>query len=174
MYAAIVFLPLLATLTDHYGWRIALVVAWLCLSVNLLQNETGYPLVGTAFLVALDGVTFDPAIIRRSMEFGWPLLLNGVLLASKFLRHRGTDAFGRALHSREFVGEVGNKLSGGIGGSRGPYVSNQIQQWAVLFVSNRTDDWRCARGDGADHALFRERQQIFGRSAAARDHNDVD
>ena len=61
-----------------------------------------------------------------------------------------------------------------IGGGRGPQVGDEIEQRGVLLVADRADHRGEAAGHGADHRLVRERQQVFDRTAASGDDDDVD
>ena len=72
------------------------------------------------------------------------------------------------------IGEVGDDPLGRVGRGRGPHVGHVVDQRHVGLVPDRGHDRRAAGEHRPAQRLVGERQQVLGRTAAPREHDDVD
>ncbi len=79
-----------------------------------------------------------------------------------------------AVDQGALAGCVGDDLLAGIGRRRRPPVGDEVEQGLVDVVADGADDRGACSGDGADHRLVGEGQQLLERPAAAGDDDDVD
>ena len=90
------------------------------------------------------------------------------------VRQRGRAAAVGAIDARaEVVRAIDDELRG-VGRRGGADVGDEVRNREIDFVADRGNDRHGTRGDRARQRLVVERPEIFGRSAAASDDDDVD